>query len=105
MPTASRSLVLFLLLWTPVPEAHLQADLQCTEKAQASILDFPNTELTVTYNLVPLRSHTGTLSPTDRHLHSFCLLFAESGLVPKGERNLISDGKIRELFLQEMFQS
>lgn len=59
----------------------------------------PHVEPTVTYNLVPLRSHTGTLSLGDRHMHSFSILFTghqrrrKSSLRWKNE-GLVSSGDI-----------
>lgn len=50
----------------------------------------------MTCDPVPLRSPVGTLSLGVRHMHSFCILFAENGRSPNGEINLkVSDGKIR----------
>lgn len=67
---------------------HGRGTCQCTA--------FPNTGLTVACDLVPLRSHIGTLSLGIRHMHFFCVLLAENGLVTKWRnKSKVSDGKIR----------
>lgn len=53
-------------------------------------------ELPVICDLVPLRSHAGTVSLCVGHMHSFCILLAENGLITKWRnKSTVSDGKIR----------